>query len=291
MRITGVNGCHGSSGNNHAQEKRVAPGDILRVYLSEIVEIPLLEPEEEKKLGIRIQASNGSDSTAIEQLTISNLRLVVSIAKKFRNRGLSFMDLIEEGNIGLMKAVEKFDPKRETKLSTYATWWIKQAIRRAISQTTRTIRITAYMVKLMSKLREVVANDDMQSQRPAAEKTKNLKSAQELIAHKTFSFEAMGNEGRAVDNFKDERCMDPCDAASLREQIEVLREKLSFLTAQESGILKLRYGLKGEGPLTLNEVGRRFNLSRERIRQIQDEATLKLKSQMEGFSEDEGEVN
>ncbi len=259
--------------------------DPVRMYLREIGRIPLLTYDEELDLAKRILKG---DEEAKQKLAESNLRLVVSIAKKYVGRGMLFLDLIQEGNMGLMKAVEKFDYTKGFKFSTYATWWIKQAITRAIADQARTIRIPVHMVETINKLIRTSRHLLQQLGREptpeeiAAEMEVPVERVAEIqkIAQDPVSLETpIGEEddSHLGDFIQDEESPAPHDAASytmLREQLE---EVMNTLTPREAKVLKLRFGLEDGKSRTLEEVGREFNVTRERIRQIEAKALRKLR--------------
>ena len=259
--------------------------DPVRMYLREIGIIPLLTYDEELDLAKRILKG---DEEAKQKLAESNLRLVVSIAKKYVGRGMLFLDLIQEGNMGLMKAVEKFDYTKGFKFSTYATWWIKQAITRAIADQARTIRIPVHMVETINKLIRTSRHLLQQLGREptpeeiAAEMEIPVERVAEIqkIAQDPVSLETpIGEEddSHLGDFIQDEESPAPHDAASytmLREQLE---EVMNTLTPREAKVLKLRFGLEDGKSRTLEEVGREFNVTRERIRQIEAKALRKLR--------------
>ena len=246
----------------------ISVDDPVRMYLREIGRIPLLTYEEELELAQKILEG---DEEAKQKLAESNLRLVVSIAKKYVGRGMLFLDLIQEGNMGLMKAVEKFDYTKGFKFSTYATWWIKQAITRAIADQARTIRIPVHMVETINKL---IRTSRHLLQQLGREPTP------EEIAQDPVSLETpIGEEddSHLGDFIQDEESPAPHDAASytmLREQLE---EVMNTLTPREAKVLKLRFGLEDGKSRTLEEVGKEFNVTRERIRQIEAKALRKLR--------------
>ena len=263
----------------------ISVDDPVRMYLREIGRIPLLSYEEELELAKKILEG---DEEAKQKLAESNLRLVVSIAKKYVGRGMLFLDLIQEGNMGLMKAVEKFDYTKGFKFSTYATWWIKQAITRAIADQARTIRIPVHMVETINKLirtsrhllqqlgREPTVEEIAAEMEIPVEKVAEIqKIAQDPVSLETPIGEE--EDSHLGDFIQDEDSPAPHDAASytlLREQLE---EVMNTLTPREAKVLKLRFGLEDGKSRTLEEVGREFNVTRERIRQIEAKALRKLR--------------
>ena len=263
----------------------ISVDDPVRMYLREIGRIPLLTYEEELELAKKILQG---DEDAKQKLAESNLRLVVSIAKKYVGRGMLFLDLIQEGNMGLMKAVEKFDYTKGFKFSTYATWWIKQAITRAIADQARTIRIPVHMVETINKLirtsrhllqqlgREPTPEEIAAEMEIPVEKVAEIqKIAQDPVSLETPIGEE--DDSHLGDFIQDDDSPAPHDAASytlLREQLE---EVMNTLTPREAKVLKLRFGLEDGKSRTLEEVGREFNVTRERIRQIEAKALRKLR--------------
>ena len=259
--------------------------DPVRMYLREIGKIPLLTYEQELELAKRIIEG---DEEAKKKLTESNLRLVVSIAKKYVGRGMLFLDLIQEGNMGLIKAVEKFDYKKGYKFSTYATWWIKQAITRAIADQARTIRIPVHMVETINKLlrtsrhllqqngREPTPEEIAEEMEIPVEKVLEIqKIAQDPVSLETPIGEE--NDSHLGDFIKDEDSPSPQDAASYTMLKEQLNEVMKTLTPREAKVLSLRFGLDDGKARTLEEVGKQFNVTRERIRQIEAKALRKLR--------------
>ena len=266
-------------------EENIATDDPVRMYLKEIGKVPLLTPEEEQDLARRM--SEGDD-LARQKLTEANLRLVVSIAKRYVGRGMLFLDLIQEGNLGLMKAVEKFDYTKGYKFSTYATWWIRQAITRAIADQARTIRIPVHMVETINKTIRVSRQllqelgHDPSAEEIAAEMDMPVEKVRDIlkIAQEPVSLETpIGEEedSHLGDFIPDEDASEPSEAASfslLREQLE---EVLDTLAPREKKVLELRFGIADGRTRTLEEVGKEFNVTRERIRQIEAKALRKLR--------------
>ena len=265
---------------------KALPSDPTRLYLREIGKVPLLTAEQEVSLAKRIERR---DMEAKRQLIEANLRLVVSIAKRYAGRDLSLLDLIQDGNLGLMRAVEKFDWRRGYKFSTYATWWIRQAITRAIADKSRTIRVPVHMVDTINKLmrvqrqllqelgREPTAEEVAAQMEMTPERVRQIRK----IGQQPVSLETpVGDEGDAQfgDLLEDEAAVAPPAAADEVLQREGLGRVLAQLTTRERTILELRYGLTGDHPLTLEEVGQRFGLTRERIRQIEGKTLAKLRS-------------
>ena len=259
--------------------------DSIRMYLSEIGRVPLLSAPEEIELAKRIAKG---DQGAKQSLAEANLRLVVSIAKKYIGRGLSFLDLIQEGSIGLFRAVEKFDPSRGFKFSTYATWWIRQAITRAIADQSRTIRIPVHMVETINKLthtqRRLVQElgREPTADEIAAEMDLEVKKVRHIlkISQDIVSLEApVGAEedSKLEDFIEDEQTLAPNEAANRQLINEAIGEMLRFLTPRERKIVKMRFGLGDGIGHTLEEVGKEFGVTRERIRQIEAKVLQKLK--------------
>ncbi|MCC8111483.1 MAG: RNA polymerase sigma factor RpoD [Ruminococcus sp.] len=259
--------------------------DPVKIYLKEIGRVPLLSAEEETELAQRI--SQG-DKQAKKRLSKANLRLVVSIAKKYVGRGMQFLDLIQEGNLGLLKAVEKFDYTKGFKFSTYATWWIRQAITRAIADQARTIRIPVHMVETISKVKktssqllhetghdpsaeEIAAKLDMAPERVC----EIMRIAQDPVSLETPIGEE--EDSHLGDFIPDDNAPAPADAVSLILLKEQLDEVLATLTDREAKVLCLRFGLEDGRSRTLEEVGKEFNVTRERIRQIEAKALRKLR--------------
>ena len=259
--------------------------DPVKQYLKEIGSVPLLSSEEEIELAIK--AKNG-DVTAKQRLTEANLRLVVSIAKRYVGKGMHFLDLIQEGNVGLIKAVDKFDHTKGFKFSTYATWWIRQAITRAIADQSRTIRIPVHMVETINRLKKVQGNILHEKGRDATEKEiademqVSIEKVREAIrvAQEPVSMETpIGAEedSRLVDFIKDEDSIAPDDEAFSSIVSEELERTLETLTPREANVIRLRFGLYDGRCYTLEEVGKVFEVTRERIRQIEAKALRKLR--------------
>lgn len=263
----------------------VSVDDPVRMYLKEIGKVPLLSPDEEIELAKKIELG---DEAAKKKLAEANLRLVVSIAKRYVGRGMQLLDLIQEGNLGLIKAVEKFDYRKGYKFSTYATWWIRQAITRAIADQARTIRIPVHMVETINRL--------VRTQRQLVQKLGREATPEELakeldmpvdrvreimkISQDPVSLETpIGEEedSHLGDFIQDDNVEVPADAATYTLLHEQLMEVLSTLTEREQKVLRLRFGLDDGRPRTLEEVGRQFTVTRERIRQIEAKALRKLR--------------
>lgn len=265
--------------------KNIAVDDPVRMYLKEIGKVPLLTAEEEKELAKRMEAG---DEAAKQKLCEANLRLVVSIAKKYVGRGMLFLDLIQEGNLGLIKAVDKFDWERGFKFSTYATWWIRQAITRSIADQARTIRIPVHMVETINKLIRVsrqLLQEEGREPTPdeiAAEMGISVEKVREIlkIAQEPVSLETpIGEEedSHLGDFIPDEDAPAPAEAAAFSMLKEQLVDVLGTLTEREQKVLKLRFGLEDGRARTLEEVGKKFDVTRERIRQIEAKALRKLR--------------
>jgi RNA polymerase primary sigma factor len=260
--------------------------DPVRLYLKEIGRVPLLSSEEEVELAKRIEKK---DVEAKRQLTEANLRLVVSIAKRYMGRGLSFLDLIQEGNLGLIRAVEKFDHNRGFKFSTYATWWIRQAITRAIADQARTIRVPVHAVETMNKVgrvqRELLQKHGREP--TVAEIAKEMgvspRKVREIqkVAQDPVSLETpVGDEDDSElgDFIEDTEADQPLEVVFREMRREELFKVLDSLPERERKVLELRFGLKGERPRTLEEVGDRFGVTRERIRQVEAKTLNRLKN-------------
>lgn len=260
--------------------------DSVRLYLREIGKIPLLNPEEELALAQKVKAG---DKKAKDKMAEANMRLVVSIAKRYSGRGLDFLDLIQEGNTGLLRAVEKFDPDKGFKFSTYATWWIRQAITRAIADQARTIRIPVHMVETINKL--------LRTQRRMTQELNREPSIEELAAEMEMEPEKIeyvmkikqditsldanvrddDDDSVLGDFIEDEEAQSPEEAAATQLLKEQVKDMLGVLTEREQKILKMRFGLEDGKSHTLEEVGQEFSVTRERIRQIEAKALSKLR--------------
>ena len=266
--------------------RAIARESALETYLQEINEVALLNADQEKELARKIRQG---DAAARERMIRANLRLVVSIAKNYINRGLAFMDLIEEGNVGLLKAVERFDPDEECRFSTYATWWIKQSIRRALVNTVKTVRVPSYMVEIIDKWKSV----SMELQY----KLGRQPSVAEVAIELDISPDSIGVIKRAIrtynsssqstsldvlwslsDVLEDTNAKKPDEALFDSYDLEKLSKVLDRIDEREAKILKMRYGLGNTEPMTLKDIGKRVNLTRERVRQIENEALRKLQS-------------
>ena len=265
--------------------KEISMDDPVKMYLKDIGKVPLLSADDEIELARKMM---DGDESAKRELSVANLRLVVSIAKRYVGRGMQFLDLIQEGNLGLMKAVEKFDYQKGFKFSTYATWWIRQAITRAIADQARTIRIPVHMVETIN---EVVRVQRLRLQQYGREPTPE-EIAKEMgipeqrvveiqkISQDPVSLETpIGEEedSHLGDFIEDEQALAPTDVVASNLLKEQLLEILDTLTPREEKVLRLRYGLDDGKPRTLEEVGKEFNVTRERIRQIEAKALRKLR--------------
>ena len=270
---------------NELSSEGVALDDPVKTYLKEIGRVPLLTAGQEMALA---KAARAGDADARRALSEANLRLVVSVAKRYAGRGLPFLDLIQEGNLGLMKAAEKFEPERGFKFSTYATWWIRQAITRAIADQARTIRIPVHMVETINKVIRVSRQllqelgHDPSAEEIAAEMNMPVDKVRDIlkIAQEPVSLETpIGEEedSHLGDFIPDEDASEPSEAASFSLLKEQLMEVLDTLTPREKKVLELRFGIVDGRTRTLEEVGKEFNVTRERIRQIEAKALRKLR--------------
>ena len=256
----------------------------IETYFKDINRIPLLTADLEKSLARQIRKG---DEPAREQMITANLRLVVSIAKNYVDRGLSLMDLIEEGNLGLLKAVERFDPDAQCRFSTYATWWIKQSIKRALIDTVKTVRIPSYMVEIISKWKNCASNLSIKlGRQPTVEEIaeameippENLGIIKTAIrasnsSSQTVSLENMWTLSEVLE---DKNVKQPHQILVNDAETELINKLLSLLDDRDAKILRMRYGLVSGDPMTLKEIGERVSLSRERVRQIENEALKKL---------------
>jgi len=260
--------------------------DSVRLYLREIGKIPLLKPDEELALAYRVKAG---EKKAKDKMAEANMRLVVSIAKRYVGRGLDLLDLIQEGNTGLLRAVEKFDPDKGFKFSTYATWWIRQAITRAIADQARTIRIPVHMVETINKLlrtqrrltqelnREPTNEEIAQAMEIEVEKVEHIMKIKQDISSLDASVRDDEEDSVLGDFIEDEDTISPEESATGQLLKEHVKDMLGALSEREQKILKLRFGLEDGRSHTLEEVGQEFNVTRERIRQIEAKALAKLR--------------
>jgi len=264
-------------------------GDAIQHYLREIGQTPLLTPQEEVQLAARVKRG---DRKARTRMIKANLRLVVKISHDYENLGLPLLDLISEGNIGLMKAVERFDPKKGAKLSTYAAWWIKQSIRRALSNQSKTIRLPVHGVDKMQKMNRVnVKLSERLGREPTDSELADLVDLTPAkVAHlrtvsaRPASLDAtIGDDGenRFSDIIEDTGAMTPYELLKAKTMRQEIRQQLRHLSPREAEILTLRFGLNGQGSQTLDVVGKQFKITRERVRQIQEVALAKLRRLLE----------
>ena len=260
--------------------------DSVRLYLREIGKIPLLKPDEELELAYKVKTGS---KKAKDKMAEANMRLVVSIAKRYVGRGLDLLDLIQEGNTGLLRAVEKFDPDKGFKFSTYATWWIRQAITRAIADQARTIRIPVHMVETINKLlrtqrrltqelnREPTNEEIAQAMEIEVEKVEHIMKIKQDISSLDASVRDDEEDSVLGDFIEDEDTISPEESATGQLLKEHVKDMLGALSEREQKILKLRFGLEDGRSHTLEEVGQEFNVTRERIRQIEAKALAKLR--------------
>ncbi len=261
---------------------------MLLQYLKEINKVPLLKADEERALATKVREK--SDPAARERMIRSNLRLVVNIARNYLNRGLTFMDLIEEGNLGLLRAVEGFEPEQGYRFSTYASWWIKQAIRRALINKVKTIRIPAYMVELIAKAKqtEEELKNKLGRQPTIEDIAKKMKLPRQKIAMmRRAAGTSAQSQSQAPETtlglselLQDDRTPMPDEALFGDQEKETMHRLLNSIDEREATVLRLRYALSGDGPKTLKEIGEILGLTRERVRQIENESLKKLKEQM-----------
>ncbi|MCL4209154.1 MAG: RNA polymerase sigma factor RpoD/SigA [Phycisphaeraceae bacterium] len=263
----------------------------LHLYLKEINNTPLLTAEEEKMLGWRI--INDNDLAARDRMIKANLRLVVSICKNYANRGLSLSDLIEEGNIGLIRAVEGFDPAQGARFSTYASWWIKQAVRRTLINANQPIHIPAYMVELISRWKDTVRRLEKELERSPslAEIAKAMRLPMRKIqiirraikathSRSHAPSDAQGDAMDFADLLPDTHDATPDNHVAEGDELRMVLKLIDAIDERDARVLRLRYGLEGRQPLTLKEIGREVGLTRERVRQIEVEALRKLQLQL-----------
>lgn len=264
----------------------------FKLYLREIGRTPLLTPEEERELAGRIMSG---DETARDQMIKANLRLVVKIAREYEGYGLPLLDLINEGNIGLMKAVERFDPDKGAKLSTYSAWWIKQSIKRALSNQTKTIRLPVHVVDKLFNIRRIEArlqselgyepsNDELGAEIGlTGAQVAQLRTAAIRPASLESPLGDDDDSSRVADVVRDERASTPYEELEGKMNSDMIREMVATLDPREAEILKFRFGLDGNDEQTLEEVGEKFGVTRERIRQIQEVALRKLRKKVEAL--------
>jgi RNA polymerase primary sigma factor len=268
------------------------PADhTIEIYLREINRVKLLTADQEKALATRVQSGCQQSRN---DLALANLRLVVSIAKRYMNRGMALLDLIEEGNVGLMRAVEKFDPAANCRFSTYATWWIKQSIRRALTNTVKTVRIPSYMVELMTRWQNTTSDLLLELGREptSVEVAQRMELKQEAIAsvrgalrtasRYTQSLVTDDDDNNLADVIEDPNSSSPSDLLVQGLELTRMMKTLNGLDARQQSILRMRFGLGYDDPMTLKEIGVKLGLTRERVRQIQNEALARLFEILEG---------
>ena len=265
------------------ENKTIASDRCLETYLREIDEVPLLSAQEEVEISRRIHKG---DEMAREHMIRANLRLVVSIAKRFGGRGLILPDLIAEGNLGLFKAVEKFNPEAGFRFSTYATWWIQQTIRRALINQSKTVRIPSYMVEILTKWRRTQTElEGNLGRKPAASEIakkldltdSNVRVVKQTLQH---TFTAPGSSEELLNNLSEDAGnadrLPPDEIALRRDALETMRDILGLIDQREAAVLRLRYGLNQEKPATLEAISKELSISRERVRQVERDALRKL---------------
>lgn len=278
-----------ASGGFRSSGSRAVQSEI-QLYLREVNRYPLLTAEEERELGWKIINENCAASR--ERMIRSNLRLVISIAKNYANRGLSLSDLIEEGNIGLMRAVEGFDPAQGARFSTYGSWWIKQSIKRALINAVQPVHIPAYMVELIARWRVAFRKLEAEMGRPPnlqelaiamdlpLKKVRIIKRAVKAFQAPSQSRDAQGDLINLSEIVADSRTGTPAELVFQAEELETLRRLLNSIDEREARVLRLRFGIDGCEPMTLQQIAQEVGISRERVRQIADEALTKLNAQL-----------
>jgi RNA polymerase primary sigma factor len=275
-----------------AERSSSSASDIaIEIYLREINRVSLLTAQDERDLAVEVQAGS---KEARDQMALANLRLVVSIAKRYMNRGMVLLDLIEEGNVGLMRAVEKFDPAANCRFSTYATWWIKQSIRRALTNTVKTVRIPSYMVELMNRWQNTTSDlllelgreptpvevaERMELKREAIA---SVRGALRTASRYTQSLVTDDDDSNLADVIADPNSSSPSDQMVHGLELNRMMKTLRGLDNRQQSILHMRFGLGYDDPMTLKEIGLKLGLTRERVRQIQNEALARLFEILEG---------